>query len=101
MTLAKPLTLRAARKRIRELVSEEKSNYRLIARQGDLLTGVVNALKGVPPPLTIWSHHDAPELASKAAAALREIREMISCDCDSRGPKGICIHCIATNWGGL
>ena len=36
----------------------------ILTRQGDLLTGTVNALKGDPPPLTTWSHHDLPELAA-------------------------------------
>lgn len=36
----------------------------VIHRQGKLLTGVVNALKGQPPELTAWSHHDAPDLVA-------------------------------------
>src|SRR6266403_2441065 len=47
---------------------EEDNNYRLIQRQGDLLCGVVNALKGEPPEDTLWSHHDAPELAQALRA---------------------------------
>lgn len=41
----------------------------LISKQKKLLTGVVNALKGPPPDLTWWSHHDAPELAQAEHAA--------------------------------
>lgn len=35
----------------------------LIQGQGQLLTGVVNAIRGAPPDDTLWSHHDAPQLA--------------------------------------
>lgn len=37
----------------------------LLTRQGDLLRRTVNALRGDPPPLTTWSHHDVPELAAE------------------------------------
>lgn len=37
----------------------------LIQGQGDLLTGVVNAIRGAPPDDTLWSHHDAPQLAAE------------------------------------
>jgi len=40
----------------------------ILTRQGDLLTRTVNALKGDPPPLTTWSHHDVPELAAAVVA---------------------------------
>lgn len=63
----------SAQKLIRELRAENNFTTELCNRQADLLRGVVNALKGAPPPDTTWSHHDAPELALKAAKALREI----------------------------
>ena len=31
--------------------------------QADLLTRTVNVLKGPPPELVLWSHHDVPEIA--------------------------------------
>jgi hypothetical protein len=40
----------------------------ILTRQSDLLTRTVNALRGNPPPLTSWSHHDIPELAAEKVA---------------------------------
>lgn len=52
---------------IERLQSELDFSTSLVMRQGDLLTGVVNALRGKPPENVEWSHHDAPELAEAAA----------------------------------
>lgn len=41
----------------------------LLKRQSQIMTGVANALRGVPPPLTQHSHHD---LAERAAAVVAE-----------------------------
>ena len=41
----------------------------ILTRQSDLLTRTVNALRGNPPPLTSWSHHDIPKLAATAPAS--------------------------------
>ncbi len=47
-------------------LQEEVEDYdATLTRQGDLLTRTVNALRGNPPPLTSWSHHDIPELAAE------------------------------------
>jgi len=47
---------------------DETAEYSaLLTRQGDLLTGVANALNGPPPDLTTWSHHDLPEKAQALA----------------------------------
>jgi hypothetical protein len=43
----------------------------LVERLSALLTGVADALKGKPEPNTAHSWHDLPQLAAKAAAALR------------------------------
>lgn len=64
---------RELRKRIVELETELDSATKLTERQSVLLTGVVNALKGEPPPLTLWSHHDAPELARDCKAKLERV----------------------------
>lgn len=48
--------------------------YRTITRQRDLLTGVVNAIKGPPPELVRWSHHDAPQLAAQVVRERDEAR---------------------------
>ena len=49
----------------------EGEAHELINRQADLLTGVVNALRGDPPELVWHSHHDAPALAKAAAEVVR------------------------------
>lgn len=56
---------------------------RILTRQGDLLTRTVNVLKGAPPELVWWSHHDIPELAQKVmdeleaeSARLSRIQEL-------------------------
>lgn len=45
----------------------------LLIRQGALLTETVNALKGPPPELTTWSHHDVAELARQAVQRRTEM----------------------------
>jgi len=58
-----------------EALRDEAEHYDdLIARQGALLRGVVNAIKGPPPDDTLWSHHDAPELAEGVMAELEALR---------------------------
>lgn len=39
---------------------------RLVDRQGDLLRATVKALRGDPPELVYWSHHDVAEMATAA-----------------------------------
>jgi prefoldin subunit 5 len=68
----------AVLKALADVTQEERDGSRLIQRQSDLLTGVVNALKGEPPSLTLWSHHDAPELARQAVAALAQREEDVT-----------------------
>jgi hypothetical protein len=62
-----------AEREIERLRTEEEFSYELTRRQADLLTGVVNALKGPPPELTLWSHYDAPMLAQ---ACVREVERL-------------------------
>jgi hypothetical protein len=45
----------------------------LIEAQGRLLSGAVNALRGEPPPDTLWSHHDVAELARETTAHLTKL----------------------------
>lgn len=45
-------------------------------RQGHLLTATVNVLRGDPPPLTSWSHHDIPELAADLVAEAESLRPL-------------------------
>jgi len=51
-----------------EIKALEREYDAILTRQGDLLTRTVNALRGNPPPLTSWSHHDIPELAAEKVA---------------------------------
>jgi hypothetical protein len=50
-----------------EKIIEYKDTERLNARLSDLLTGVANALKGPPDPLSTHSWHDLPEVAADIA----------------------------------
>ena len=59
---------------LKDLRDEAEHYDDLIARQGALLRGVVNAIKGPPPDDTLWSHHDAPELAAGVMAELEALR---------------------------
>src|SRR5690606_42010700 len=53
----------------RDRLRAEIDGYdRLIWRQGELLTGAINALRGDPPELTTWSHHDIAEVAAEVVA---------------------------------
>ncbi|WP_147938237.1 hypothetical protein [Methylobacterium sp. WL64] len=62
---------------IETLWQELRSATDTIARQGEILTEVVNALKGPPPEGTQWSHDDAGELARKAKRKLeRTLRDV-------------------------
>lgn len=63
--------------RLQEAENEMEASYVLVQRQGKLLTGVVNALKGEPPDDTSWSHHDAPELAAKMVERLERLRTQL------------------------
>lgn len=54
-----------------DLPSIEEEYAGILQRQGELLTGIANALKGPPPELTTWSHHDLPELAAAVVADAR------------------------------
>ena len=54
---------------------EAEVNYNLIERQAELLTGVVNAIRGEPPEDTLWSHHDAPKLAQDLNQENEGLRE--------------------------
>ena len=65
--------VRAERDEVREDVSEYDG---ILSRQGDLLTRTVNVLRGDPPPLTSWSHHDVPELARGLADQMAKVKAL-------------------------
>lgn len=57
------LMLDAARA-LEDLEAESKDGYTLTRKLGGLLNQSVNILRGEPPPLTLWSTHDVPELCA-------------------------------------
>lgn len=66
-------TYRAAFEAGRQSLAEcsECAEYdSILWKQGDLLKRTVNALKGDPPELTTWSHHDIPQLAAEARSRI-------------------------------
>lgn len=61
------------RERADRLQEEVEEYDATLGRQGDLLTRTVNALRGNPPPLTSWSHHDIPELAAEKVSEVQRL----------------------------
>ena len=55
---------------VEELRRDLADNEALRDRMEDLLTRTANALRGAPPPLTLWSWHDLPARAAAAIAAI-------------------------------
>ncbi len=58
-----------------ELKAEVEAFDRLVQTQSRILTETVNWLKGPPPELTTWSHHDIAELARQTVQRLNERSE--------------------------
>lgn len=67
---------------LREAWSDVEECRALVNRQGELLTAAANALRGDPPPLTTWSHHDVAELAcllrERAEKAEAQVRRVLA-----------------------
>ncbi len=57
---------------VEQLNEESELDEKLIGAQSKLLSGVVNAVRGEPPAMTLWSHSDAVELVQKMAALVEE-----------------------------
>ena len=51
-----------------EASREEELNAALLLKLSDLLARTANEIKGQPPELTQWSHHDLPEMAKELMA---------------------------------
>ena len=71
---------------IERLRAELSDRSRLISKQSDLLTAAVNALRGDPPELVWWSHHDVEQLATEQVAEnarLRNALEKVRIELDS------------------
>lgn len=65
----------AQAKQIHDLEQEEELSAWVIDKQGKILTGVAEALKGKPKPLHLHSHHDLAELS---AAQAKRIEGLVS-----------------------
>ena len=69
-------------KKHREIIAdfelEADASAALIARQGDILRAVANALHGGPLADGWWSHHDLGEMAQKFYNAVKGVYEICS-----------------------
>lgn len=78
------VVLKAA-KRTRELeieaMDEQEGSYRLILRQGEILTGAINAIRGVPPEGTSWGHHDLVVMTQGVMLQLQDLRRSYDLAC--------------------
>lgn len=66
-----------ARDSLTEIKEEEAHLHKLVSRQGRLLTGVVDAVRGPPDELALHSHHDAVELVRKAMEVVHAARAVV------------------------
>jgi hypothetical protein len=64
--------------RVEELEREDEISACLIDIQSTLLTGVVNAIRGLPKPLHLHSHHDAIELTENVVNRVTELERALS-----------------------
>jgi hypothetical protein len=60
-----------------EAKEEADHNYRLISRQGRLLSATVNVLRGDPPDDTLWSVHDVVELTQALVETVRDLENKL------------------------
>lgn len=82
------------RERADRLQEEVEEYDATLTRQSDLLTRTVNALRGDPPPLTSWSHHDIPELAAEKVA---EVALLIA-ERDALAAQVALVEALAEEW---
>lgn len=69
-----PCAAAEAAKELRRMEAESDESHALIVKQSDLLTATVNALRGEPDELTLWSHHDVAELARALVDEVQRLR---------------------------
>ena len=84
------------RAEVKRLVQEEDALHVLTAKLSALLTGVVNSVRGEPPPLKSWSGHDAPELVRGVVQEIEQLRAALEELVDlQNGPP---LHKYTTDW---
>jgi len=66
------------KQRIAELEKEDEISACVIDIQSTLLTGVVNAIRGLPDPLHLHSHHDAIELVENAVKSIAALEAEVA-----------------------
>ena len=72
-----PQVFAQAKAEIERLTREWDDAVTTINRQGDLLTATVNVLRGKPPELKMWSHHDVAELAAEAKTEIERLTAVV------------------------
>lgn len=82
------------RERADRLQEEVEEYDATLTRQSDLLTRTVNALRGDPPPLTSWSHHDIPELAAEKVAEV----DRLTAERDALAAQVALVEALAEEW---
>jgi hypothetical protein len=65
---------------IAELETEQHEDHCLRESMADKLTRIANVVKGPPPPLTLHSWHDLPEVVEKRLVELKEQFEFLQRD---------------------
>lgn len=78
--------LKAAMRERDEARAEIADEYGpLLSRQAATLTATVNALRGTPPPLTHWSHHDVADVAAVVVRERDEARAALAVEWERIG----------------
>lgn len=66
-----------------------EESFRVCMMQSDLLTGVVNAIRGEPGELRLHSHHDAPDLVQRLINTIRHARVALQALAEATDLSGI------------
>lgn len=77
-----------AGKELVDFEAEVAGMHQLIVRQADLLRDTINVLRGEPPELTWWSHHDVAEHARRVVAERDQLHAAIERALHALAPDG-------------
>lgn len=89
---AQVVLLCEAEELINRLRAENGNQHDLIMRQCDILTNTANALKGEPDSLSLHSHHDLAEVASKLNAERQKLISFVT-EISEQFHWDLCIQC--------